>query len=526
MKNDRDRKFYKQHTIFRRPKDFCPDRRQFLRYCGLLGETALTASLFNPLDGFGNTEKPLHFVIVGAGLAGLCAAYELEKRGHTCIVLEAEPTHIGGRVRTLRFEDNLYGEAGAMRIPLCHNLTRHYIDEFALETRRFIHANPNAYYCLRGHRERIKNVKNLYPLYALKTSEKSKTLNALWNEALTGQFKGLSNREKADLHSDDLETCAVRRIDHRSLRQTFQQAGISAEAIELIGATFAVQSLLSSATSEFLREELDGVGVEGYLEIVGGTDRLPMAFAQCLRSKPRLGCEVVRLEQNSADRTATAVYKEQGKYYRVTGDFVLCTLPFPVLKRIPVTPPFTFEKQRAIEALHYESSTKILAITRSRFWEREDRIFGGASYTDLPTAMTFYPSDNITQNPHVSDRPAVLLASYTWGEQARYLGRMPHAQRAGATIEILQQIHPQLGKPGMLRHTASWNWDTHQWNQGAFAWFMPGQHTGLHRHVMASEGRIFFAGEHCSLAHSWMQGALESALRAIREMIEVSRLTR
>ncbi|MFH7028015.1 MAG: FAD-dependent oxidoreductase [Heteroscytonema crispum UTEX LB 1556] len=66
-------------------------------------------------------------MILGAGMAGLCAAYELEKRGHTCVILEADRSHIGGRVRTLRFEDGLYGEAGAMRIPKNHDLTRHYI---------------------------------------------------------------------------------------------------------------------------------------------------------------------------------------------------------------------------------------------------------------------------------------------------------------------------------------------------------------------------------------------------------------
>src|SRR6266436_5005386 len=53
----------------------------------------------------------------------------------------------------------------------------------------------------------------------------------------------------------------------------------------------------------------------------------------------------------------------------------------------------------------------------------------------------------------------------------------------------------------------------------AFTWFMPGQHTALYRHVVAPEGRIYFAGEHASLTHTWMQGALESALVAVREML-------
>src|SRR5207249_11098871 len=83
----------------------------------------------------------------------------------------------------------------------------------------------------------------------------------------------------------------------------------------------------------------------------------------------------------------------------------------------------------------------------------------------------------------------------------------------------LARVHPQLASPDVVRRTASWNWDTHPWSGGAFAWFMPGQHTALHRHVVAPEGRIYFAGEHASLTHTWMQGALESALVAVREML-------
>jgi monoamine oxidase len=74
----------------------------------------------------------------------------------------------------------------------------------------------------------------------------------------------------------------------------------------------------------------------------------------------------------------------------------------------------------------------------------------------------------------------------------------------------------------MVRSTASWSWDNHPYAGGAFAWFSPGQHTTLYRHIVAPEGRVFFAGEHASLTHTWMQGALESGLRATREMLEAA----
>ncbi len=116
-----------------------------------------------------------------------------------------------------------------------------------------------------------------------------------------------------------------------------------------------------------------------------------------------------------------------------------------------------------------------------------------------------------------------MLASYTWGRAARRLAELSHEARSALVIGHLSAVHLQLNQQGILRRTASWNWDNHRWSGGAFAWFMPGQHTALHPHLIAPEGRIFFAAEHVSLAHTWMQGALESALQAVRDMLVASR---
>ena len=158
-----------------------------------------------------------------------------------------------------------------------------------------------------------------------------------------------------------------------------------------------------------------------------------------------------------------------------------------------------------------------------RFWETDDGIFGGGTFTDLPTGTTYYPSDNAqAKDPRVSAAPAVMLASYSWGQTARRLASLPPAERAAVTLRHVARVHPQLADPGMVRSTASWSWDNHPYSGGAFAWFSPGQHTGLHRHIVAPEGRLFFAGEHASLTHTWMQGALESGLRATRELLEAA----
>jgi monoamine oxidase len=502
-------------------------RRQWLRRLGLATGVALTTSLMDDLHALLPPDRPLHVVILGAGLAGLCAAYELEQRGHTCVLLEADPRHIGGRARTLRFEDGLYGEAGAMRIPLGHALTRHYVKAFGLPLRPFVQANPEAYYYMRGQRAHIKDVHRFRRLYALQEAEREKTPDDLWADVVVRQLQALTDQERADLSSVTPQTAAIRALDQQSLQQLCEAAGLSPDAIEWLAVSYGLEALLSSAATEHLREERDQVWAQEFHEIIGGTDRLPAAFAARLRSRPRLGCEVIQVEQDPLRRRAAAIYRRHGPgnpLQRAEGDFVLCTLPVPVLGRLPFAPPLSGAKQRAIRELHYDSATKVLAVTNRRFWETDDHIFGGGTYTDLPTGVTYYPADNATaKDPRVSAAAGVLLASYTWGHAARRLAALPHTARARLVMRHLSAVHPQLIQKGILRRTASWNWDTYRWSGGAFAWFLPGQHTALHQHLVAPEGRLFFAGEHVSLTHTWMQGALESALQAVRDMLASSR---
>jgi monoamine oxidase len=498
-------------------------RREFLLRLSALGGGIAAASAFGALAATPDTAAPLDVVVVGAGLAGLCAAYELEKRGHRVTLLEADQHHIGGRTRTLRFGDGLYGEAGAMRIPTRHDITRHYVGEFELPLRKFVLSNPQAYYYLRGERQRIADVAKFNRLYAMRDDERNKSPDDMWAQSVGKTATALTPAERRELTGLTLTSDRMRLLDQMSLQQIFEAAGLSDEAIEFLSVTQGQEMELGTAATETIREEFLDVWSQGFDEIVGGTDRLASTFASKLRRKPKLGCEVVRLAQQPDRKRAAAIYRERGVEKRAEGDFVLCTLPFPVLTRIVVEPDFSGPKWRAIRELNYDSSTKVLVVCNRRFWEADEGIFGGGTYTDLPTGTTYYPSDNAeAKDPRVSQGPGVMLASYSWGEAARRLASLPHPERAAAVLQQLSRIHPQLRQPGIVRETASWSWDNHPYSAGAFAWFMPGQHTKLYPFVTAPEGRIHFAGEHTSLAHTWMQGALDSGLRAVQQMLAVA----
>lgn len=498
------------------------NRRSFMQTLSLVG-AAPGLPLYTRVRAADNPPKPLKVIVVGAGLAGLTAGYELEQKGHTVTLLEADPKHLGGRVRTQRFANGRYGELGAMRIPKQHDLTRKYVTAFGLKLRPFVNSNPEAYTVARGKKVRQKDAAQLAAAYKLDLWERGKSSDALWERAVTEPLKKLTDAERKDLFAVTPKTPAVRNLDRLSLRQLFQNAGLSDEAIEYLAVTQSEETLFHTAATEVLRDEVLEVYSQDLDEIVGGLDELPKAFAAKLRTKPRTGCEVTEIVQNPDRGTVTARYTEGGQEKEVAADYLVCAVPLSVLGRVKLAPAFSPAKQRAIRQLHYESATKVLLDCATRCWEKDDGIFGGGTITDLPTGMTYYPSDNPTRDAKVSAGPGVLLASYSWGMASRRLAVGSPEEVVKRTVKHLSAVHPGLAEKGAVLDSAVWNWDTHRWTAGGFAWFLPGQHTEFHRHLLEPEGRIVLAGEHASLAHSWMQGAIESGLHAVQSILELSK---
>lgn len=498
-------------------------RRHFLRRLGLTTGAAATLAPLMSLNAMGNPHPgKKKVIIIGAGLAGLCAAYELEQRGHEVVILEASSSHHGGRVRTVQFGDGMTGELGAMRIPTVHHLTRHYVKQFGLTLRPFVQSNGEAYYYVRGQKVRIKSEPDVNQFYSLAPNEVNKSPFDCWDQSVLALLNSLTPEEKADLRRPVFQTVRMRALDQLTLEAVLKQSGLSPEAIEFLASTWAYETSLQTTITELLREENEEVWIQSFDEIVGGMEMLPKAFVASLKAKPRMGAQVVRVEQ--ANGKAAAVYMDSSnnrKLERVEGDALLCTVPLGVMTRIDFAPGLSGGKMRAARQVTYDSSAKVLLQTNRRFWESDEGIFGGGTYTDLPTGITYYPADNAeARNPLVSAGRGVFLASYSWGNPARRMGALSHAERVDLTTNNLGKIHPQLLEKGMIEKAVSWSWDNNPLSAGgAFTWFSPGQHETLYRHLIEPEGRLFFAGEHASLTHSWMQGAFESALRAVEQIV-------
>ncbi len=442
-------------------------------------------------------------IVIGAGMAGLVAAFELARQGHDPLILEAQ-NRVGGRVYTLRsFAPGLYAEAGAMRIPRVHDLTLKYVNLFGLSLRPFMMGNPNGLVHVGGRRmtaEEAHQEPGELP-FEVAEHERGRTIDDLWADA-TRDLRELLERE-GDAGWEQI----VREYDQYSLREFLVLKGFSEGAIEMYGVINFVESDMNNAVIEELREDL-GKSFEDMQEIVGGTDLLPRAFYGELQDRIRFGAEVFAIDQDGDG--VTIHFKTEAGRYTERADYAICAIPFSVLRQVEQLTPFSHEKQRAIRQLNYSASTKILFQVSERVWETDDGILGGATVTDLPIRRINYPT------PDPTTARGVLLASYTWSQDALRWGAMDDETRLEEALDDVSTIHPRIRD--VYEVGASHAWYSDRFANGAFALFAPEQQTELQADIVRPEGRIYFAGEHCSLYHAWIQGALESGIKAAQEI--------
>jgi monoamine oxidase len=448
--------------------------------------------------------KRKRVVIVGAGMAGLTAASELLRAEHDPIVLEAKQ-RVGGRVYTMRepFTHGLYAEAGAMRIPRSHKLTLAYVEKFGLATKDFTMNNPEGWCHLFGRKHRFREVEEKPHLIGahLPENERGATCNAMWERALKPFI------DKLAVAGDDGWPEIVGKFDDYSTREFLEENGWSEAAIELFGLLMNQESLMNTSFLELLREEV-GHFYTDMVRIKGGMDHLPRGFLPQLAGRIRFGARMIALDQTEHD--VCVHYQTAAGRMKIHADHAIITVPFPVLRHVEMLKPLSQNKRRAIRQLHYDASAKILFQCRRRFWEEDEGIFGGGTVTDLAIRNIFYPEGGSETGR------GVLLASYTWSEDAQRWGSLAREERIVQALENVAVIHPQIREEFEVGASKMWHDDP--FAGGAFALFEPSQQSLLYSHIIAPEGRIHFAGEHASLCHAWIQGAIESGLRVADEI--------
>lgn len=504
--------------------------------------------------------KGIKIGIVGGGLAGLSSAFELRKLGFDITIFEMQENRIGGRVYTHYFDKdkNLYGELGAMRIPVDHETTWHYINTFGLKTRPFIQNNKNTFIYMRNKRARNdpqgKSVmEKIYPEFNLTQSERITPWQKLIGDALGSNLLKINPEMRKELLQVKKEYSGIiEYLGSLGIRKVLEKMKVSEGAIELIsGVAPFLGTFYYNSYSENLIEEYT-VDYAYRYEIVGGTVNLPLSFYHSLMAKhPKEYTDIKREYIGKVTwkngRTVTGIYKsnennkvtlkykkdKSSEISKQTFDFVICAIPFSSLRNVEIYPMFSTEKMQAIKEVNYTSSQKTAFMCNKRFWEAGDvneRIIGGGSSTDLPIQTIWYPNpgdsnyDNIIKNNNLYDKPGVLLASYNLNQDAIRVGNLDDKMR---TQEIKKQVEAVHGlKNGYLDSVVE-DFKTVDWNRekgfyGAFCYFMPEQQKLFSYAMEKSEynDRVYFAGEHVSLTHGWIEGSFSSAMKAANDIAE------
>jgi monoamine oxidase len=472
----------------------------------------------NGLDATGERKK---VTIIGAGVAGLVTAYELERLGHEVEIIEAGG-RIGGRIHTHRFtaegQAGPFAELGAMRIPSEHRLTLHYIAELGLQdqVRPFhtIFSDDAAYLPSSSGYLRVRDAHDvLVSEFAsgLPTGRyRDSTL--LFGAWLDATIKAIAPRQFYTGMQGEIGVGLLDLVDQVDL--TPYRRGENGTRIDL-HAFYAgnprIRSLVPPHLERFLDDVLDETS-SSIVRLRDGMDLIPRTLAARLLGRVTVGQEVTGIEVRAKDVVLNL--RHGTRSVSKVCDYVVCTVPFTVLRGMRLS-GFDDEKLDIIHETKYWAATKVAFHCREAFWH-EDGIRGGASFTGGHVRQTYYPP--VDGDPA---QGAVMLASYSIGPDADALSELSERERVALITKELGVMHPELREPGMVLGVATKAWGEHRWSLGA-ATIRWDQDSALReaqrREATRPQKGLFFAGEHCSSKPAWIEGAIESAIDAAHEI--------
>jgi monoamine oxidase len=427
-------------------------------------------------------------IVIGAGLAGLTAARELEKLGARVLVIEARD-RVGGRIHTVRgiFEGGQHGEAGADLIEGEQSGVLKLAREVGLTPRRVLHAGFTYYGPDASGRNRVWMRPTLWKDIARRLApeiESYKAAGGQWSSGVAAALGPVSvaqwlRGQQADVSFD---------IGVRAMRGFFLADPEDLSLLPLV--------------DQFAQGGTPGEGE--IFRIPGGNDRLPQKLADGLRAPILLRAAVRRITQTPD--AATVRVQEPDGYHDLTADFVVSAVPATTLRAIRFAPALPAEQRKAIDTLHYGPATRVLLQFDRPFWRRTHR------HRAFGTALPIGAAWDASEHQRGSQGIVMLLAGGRASDECREILRR---EGPGGVVNRLRW----MGKPAPL--TVSWHtsWEDDPLAGGGYAVFSPEFDPRLREWLRRPAGRVMFAGEHTSVEwEGYMNGAVDSGRRAAAEI--------
>ena len=509
-----------------------------------LGLIDASAAAIKSVEAATGSGKGTKVVILGGGIAGLVAAYELRSLGYECTLLEARErpggrnwtvrggdkvTFLDGTAQSCTWEQGHYQNFGPARLPSIHKTILGYCRKLGVELQVEVNMSRSAY---------------------LQNDNANGGNPAVMRQVVNDTRGHVSELLAKSIHQGALDQ-DLSQVDRDRMLAFLRTYGSLDEAGKYNGCDRAGYAKTAGAGDDTgvlsqpidMHTLLDESFWQGMLfdesfdmqatmfQPVGGMDRIPYAFAKSLGDIVKYQAPVTEIRRTSKGVAVT--YKQKGIAKTVEADYCICTMPLTLLRATPND--FSASYKKVIDECSYSSAYKIAWESR-RFWEQDYNIYGGLEFVTVGCSPIWFPSAGM-----FSER-GVLVSGYT-DESNSPFGKLTMEEKFAESRKSIERLHPGHGKE--LEKPMYVSWGKIDYNQGSWIRsYGPGQQrspgvrltpqTGQaqspgsartltnpgYETLIEPDGPIIFAGDHVSHIVAWQEGAALSALRAVQQVAD------
>ncbi|MCI0554963.1 MAG: FAD-dependent oxidoreductase [Anaerolineae bacterium] len=437
--------------------------------------------------------------VIGAGLAGLAAAYDLHRAGWNVTVLEARE-RVGGRVYSVRsFSNGLVAEGGGEFIEDRHVRMLAFAKQFNLQLGRVgsWQKQDGDWGAFEGKSGRLADEK----IWGTNLHEE---IERVW-DAVSGLGKYVPDSKQPQTSRE------AERLDAQSALDW-----INAQDVHPLARNYFIQHIRAEYTTEpecFSLLDLARNSSMYYStaehqpnwRVVGGNDLIPRALANAL---PDIRMNAVVTSIRILPDEVAVTYKQADSHLTVSSAFAILAIPLTTARLIDFNSSLPYAHQRMVNEISYGAVTKVMIQYRKRFWDKTG--WNGRLTTDSPIVITWLATS------HVESEDGIITA-YTGGSPGAKLAALSDEARVQLAVAEIEKFFP--GSSDLIEHTATAAWPNEPFTRGSYMALAPGEVTAHWQTLFEPAGRLFFAGEHATAIQGYMEGAVESGQRAAASII-------